>query len=89
LRGDYKCRPHQAREARWTNVTAGQTTLLKVGAPLEHTIRLQRQGALLIFNYELVGQSGERYSPPRATGKPRFVVYRSEKELFAADFEYG
>jgi hypothetical protein len=89
LWGDYRCWPHQAREADWVSVAAGQTTVLKVGAPLQHRIRLERQGALLVFNYELIGQGGERYGPPRAAGKPRFAVYRNDQELFSASFEYG
>jgi len=89
LRGDYQCWPHQVRSAEWVTVSGGQSPALKVGAPLKHKIRLERQGALLVVNYELLGQGGEKYSPPRAAGKPRFVVYRKAEQVFAADFEYG
>ncbi|MBN2128980.1 MAG: hypothetical protein JW741_05760 [Sedimentisphaerales bacterium] len=89
LRGGYQCWPYQARDAEWVAVGAGERATLKMGAPLEHRIRLKRQGPLLIADYELVGQAGETYGPVRSAGKPRFVVYRNDEKIFSADFEYG
>jgi len=89
LRGGYQCGPHQVKKAEGVAVRAGERATLKVGAPLEHKIRLKRQGAVLIVDYELGGQGGETYSPARSAGKPRFIVYRDDEKILSADFEYG
>jgi len=89
LAGGYRCWSHQVPEASPVTVSRDQPATLKVGAPLSQRIRLQRQGAVLTLNFEIVGGAGELYSPATSTDKPHVTVYRRDKQILSADFEYG
>jgi len=69
LQGGYQCWPHQVEKAGWVIVCSGQKATLKVGAPLEHRIRVKRQEPLLIAEYELAGQGGETYAGARRSAQ--------------------
>ena len=81
--------PHQVQEVEWVAVGAEPEATLKLGAPLKQKIRLERQGTLLVVNYDLVGQRGEKYTPVRSGDKPRFIVYKGDSRIFSAELEYG
>lgn len=89
LEGGYRCWPHQVPEGNPVTVSRGQPATLKVGGPLSQRIRPQRRGTVLALNFEIVGGAGELYSPPTSTGKPHVTVYRHDKQILSADFEYG
>jgi hypothetical protein len=63
--------------------------MLKVGAPLKQTVRVQRQGGILVLNYELLGVGGEKYTGPDRSKPPTFTVYKGDKEIASDKFEFG
>jgi hypothetical protein len=89
LEGGYQCRAYQVPEGGHVTVSRDRPATLKVGAPLSQRIRLQRQGAVLALNFEIVGGAGELYSPATSTDKPHVTVYSRDKQILSADFEYG
>ncbi len=89
LAGGYRCWPHQVPETSPVTVSRDRPATLKVGAPLSQRVRPQRRGAVLALNFELAGGAGELYSPPNSAGKPHVIVYRHDKQILSADFEYG
>jgi hypothetical protein len=63
--------------------------VLKLGAPLAQTVKVQRQGSVLVLNYELLGSGGEKYSGSNRSKPPTFTIYKGDKEIASDKFEYG
>jgi len=70
-------------------VRAGQQEVLKVGAPLVPTIKVQRQGRILRLSYELLGAGGETYTGGDRSKPPTFAVYKGQKKIASDKFEFG
>lgn len=64
---------------------------LAVGGPLTNSVLLNRQGASLSLNYQLVGADGARYQLTRQdrSRPPRFAIYQAGKEIASGKFEFG
>ena len=62
--------------------------ILKVGAPLEQRITVQRKGQLLAMDYRLIGISGEGYRWVGVYG-PAFKIYKGDKEIASGKFRFG
>ena len=73
----------------WVTVAKDKPAVFKVGAPLKQAIRAQRQGRVLMLNYELLGVGGEIYTCPDRSKPPTFTVYRQDKEIASGKFEFG
>ena len=85
--------PQDVREIA-VSVAADTENVLKVGAPLNHTVKVERSGKMLKFNYELVGAGGEKYDYRAMTGysndnKPKVTIYKGDLQLASGEFEYG
>jgi len=72
----------------WVAVTEGETAILKVGAPLKQTVKIERQGPILSLDYSLTGVGGETYGSTRSK-QPMFTVFKGEKKVAADEFEFG
>ncbi len=70
-------------------VRAGQQEVLKVGAPLVPTIKVQRQGRILRLSYDLLGAGGESYTGGDRSKPPTFAVYKGQKQIASGKFEFG
>jgi len=64
---------------------------LKIGAPLRQVVKVERQGPVIVLNYELIGQGGERYRVNRTQDcpGPSFTAYRGDREVGSGKFEFG
>lgn len=77
------------RQPFTVTVTTDKPAVLTVGAPLSQTVRVQRRGSILVFNYELVGAGGEKYRGGNRGQPPRFAVYKGDEEIASGKFEFG
>ena len=104
--GEYPCRqlslkPNNMPPASPQNingitvkVAADADNVLKVGAPLNHQVKIERSGRMLKFDYELVGAGGEMYDFRAITGydndsKPAVTIYKGDMQLATGEFEFG
>ena len=70
-------------------VTSDEPATLKIGGPLKQTVTVNRQGRLLVMNYQLAGIGGEQYTNGARTERPTFAVYKADKEIASDKFEFG
>ncbi len=76
------------------NLLKGKENVLKIGGPLRNSVSIQRSGKILKFDYELLGQGGEKYNAQQITQydnekKPSVAIYKGGMQLATGDFEYG
>lgn len=76
------------------SVAADTDNVLKVGAPLNHSVTIERSGRVLTFNHQLIGGGGETYDFRMLTGyasdnKPAVTIYKGDVQLASGEFEYG
>jgi len=81
---------YQADVGRFS-VRAGGTTDLKIGAPLDNTVKIKRSGRSLELAYALKGVGGRSYERLAPSGclAPQFTVSQGGHEVFSGTFEYG
>ncbi len=89
LKGGYTCRLLSVPGRDWVRVSEDKPSMLKVGAPLEQTVKAKRQGRILVLDYELVGAGGEKYTGGDRSKPPTFTVYKGDKEIASDKFEFG
>ena len=84
LIGGRSCRKNQ-----WVIIANDKPAVLKYGAPLKQTVKIKRQGNVLLLNYELLGCGGETYTSSNRSKPPTFTIYKGDKELASDKFEFG
>lgn len=90
LKAGYTCRIiTRFSGSDWVRVAEDKPAVLKVGAPLEQTVKAKRQGRILMLDYELVGAGGEKYTGGDRSKPPTFTVYKGDKEIASDKFEFG
>ncbi len=91
LLGGRTCRPGELPADRWVTVEPNTPATFAVGAPLRQVIKISRRGATMVLAYELIGQGGEHYNidPGGGHQAPAFAVYRGDRQVALADFEFG
>ena len=89
LKGGYTCRPLSVSTRDWITIAEDKPSMLKVGAPLKQTVRVQRRGRILVLNYELLGAGGEKYTGSNRSKPPTFTVYKGDKKIASDKFEFG
>jgi hypothetical protein len=89
LQGGYTCLPQSFASLGRITVTRDKPTVLKVGGPLQQVVKVERQGRVLVLNYELVGIGNEKYANTRRDNKPSFTIYEGQKAIASGQFEYG
>jgi len=89
LDGGYICSASRGLTHRLVSVTSDEPATLKIGGPLKQTIKVNRQGRLLVMNYELLGVGGEQYTNGASGEPPTFTVYKADKEIASDKFEFG
>jgi hypothetical protein len=80
----YSCRKNQ-----WVIIANDKPVVLKYGAPLKQTVKIKRQGSVLILNYELLGGGGEKYTGSNRSKPPTFTIYKGDKEIASDKFQFG
>lgn len=68
--------------------------VFEIGAPLQNSVRVQRNGKILTFNYELKGAGGETYDAQQINNydrvkKPSVAIYKGDMQVGSGEFEYG
>ena len=86
LKGGYTFR---SLSRDWITVAEDKPAVFKVGAPLKPTVKAQRQGSVLVLNYELIGIGGEIYTDSNRNKPPTFTIYKGDKEIASDKFEFG
>jgi hypothetical protein len=86
LKGGYVS---QIRRPLTVTVTTDKPAVLKVGAPLRQSVKVERRGSLLVLNYELSGAGQEKYTGGSRSKPPTFAVYKGEKKIASGKFEFG
>ncbi len=86
LKGGYISVTHQAPSNGWITLREDKPVVLKVGAPLKQILKVKRQGRYLRLIYDVLGTGGRRYASQNKTIKPRFVVFKDDKQIKGADF---
>lgn len=89
LKDGYTCRLLSVSGRDWVTVAEDKPAVLKVGAPLEQTVKVKRQGRILVLDYELRGLGGEIYTSSDRSKPPAFTVYKGDKEIASGEFEFG
>ena len=89
LDGGYICSALRGQTRHRVSVTSDEPATLKIGGPLKQTVTVNRQGRLLVMNYQLAGIGGEQYTNGTGGEPPTFTVYRGDKEIISDKFEFG
>jgi len=85
----YSCRSSRTPSGDWVTIAEGKPAVLKFGAPLRQTVKVKRQGNVLLLNYELLGGGGETYTNSDRSKPPTFTIYKWDKEITSDEFKYG
>jgi hypothetical protein len=89
LKGGYQfIGPSTPDPGRFT-LTAQAPYRLKVGAPLTSDVKVARSGRFLTLDYQLLDAGGRAYRGGESVNRPRFTVYRGDREIGSGSFEYG
>lgn len=88
LEGGYTSRSNN-KTIDWVTIAEDKPAVLKLGAPLKQTVKVQRQGSILVLNYEMLGGGGEKYTSSDRSKPPTFTVYKGDKEIASDKFEFG
>ena len=73
------------------SVAKGELFVLKMGGPLNHSVKARRYERNLSLDYTLVGIGSERYIQLKADRKnpPTFAIYHGDNTVIAGSFKYG
>lgn len=88
LKGGFTYSSRSTSKYNWVTVTEDEQAILKVGAPLKQTVKIERQGPILALNYNLAGVGGEIYAVTPSK-QPMFTVFKGEKKVATDEFEFG
>lgn len=91
LEGDHYAQSHLIPAELQVTANPNAPATLKIGAPLRHVVKVERQGPTMVLKYELIGQGGEPYvmSRNRPEQRPAFAIYRGDRKVASGDFEFG
>jgi len=91
LQGGHYTPSHLIPKGLQVAVDANAPATLTLGAPLRQSVKVERQGPVMVLNYELIGRGGERYVINRGENakSPTFTVYRGDSKVASGDFEFG
>ena len=57
---------------------------------LKPSVKIERQGRLLVLTYHAVDAQGAPYSTAEQRSlSPRFTIYKGQREIASGQFEYG
>jgi len=73
------------------SVAKGELFVLKMGGPLNHSVKARRYERNLSLDYTLVGIGSERYIQLKADRKnpPTFAIYHGDNTIVSGSFKYG
>jgi hypothetical protein len=70
-------------------VKEGESSVVKLGAPLTQSVKIERRGNSLQLSCKLQGIGGEDYSEQQRNNAPRFAVYKGDVQIGSGTFAYG
>ena len=70
-------------------VKEGESSVIKLGAPLTQSVKIERRGNSLQLSCKLQGIGGEDYSEQQRSNAPRFAVYKGDVQIGSGTFAYG
>lgn len=89
LKGGFQCTVAGTEESDLFRLTPDEPHELQVGAPLNPSAKVTRQGRLLELDYQLLDVSGHSYTNQDRENPPRFTVHKNGQEIGSGSFEYG
>ncbi len=89
LDGGYDCFQGAGPQSKWISIAENAPAVLKIGAPLNQTLTVKRQGKVLTLDYKLIGIGGEAYTSAERSNPPSLTVYRGDQEIASGQFAYG
>ena len=89
LDGGYIYYASRGPKRHWVTVTSDEPATLKIGGPLKQTVTVNREGRVLVMNYELLGIGGEQYTTGSRADPPTFAVYKGGRKIASDNFEFG
>lgn len=89
LDGGYDCFQGAGPQSKWITIAENAPAVLKIGAPLNQTLTVKRQGKVLTLDYKLIGIGGEAYTSAERSNPPSLTVYRGDQEIASGQFSYG
>ena len=81
--------PRFAGSDRQVPVQPGETSILRIGTPLSHTVEVCRDKNLLRLTYQLIGSGGENYSYYDWRHRPSLAIYKGPLEIAGGVFPFG
>lgn len=90
LQGGYSYPALGVADLAQISISPDKPAILRAGGPLRPAVRTERQGRVLILNYELMGIGDEKYRPAvTPQNPPSFTIYKGDKAVISGQFEYG
>jgi hypothetical protein len=89
LKDGYRWTADGAGEYESFRLAPGEPYQLRVGAPLNPSVKVTRHGRLLNMDYQLLDAAGRNYSGPERSDPPRFTVFKDGRMIGSGSFEYG
>ena len=89
LNGGFDCFQGAGPQSKWITIAENAPAVLKIGAPLNQTLTVKRQGKVLVLDYKLLGIGGETYTNENRNKPPSLTVYRGDQEIASGQFAYG
>ena len=76
---------------RSSGMDADRAAAIKGACPLNHSVKIQRTGSVLKFDYELIGTDGNTYDlwEINDRSKPVFSIYRGDVKVGGEKFQFG
>lgn len=72
------------------SLDADKPKTLKIGGPLNNTVKAGRKGSSLQLNYLLIGVGGEQYTwLKNPATPPTFTIFNGNKKIVSDSFKYG
>ena len=73
------------------DISSEKPAELKIGSPLNNTVKVRRKGSTLELDYQLIGSGGEIYRQQVSNSKnpPTFTIYKGNRKITSGSFRYG
>jgi hypothetical protein len=74
---------------RRVSIQTGQTSILRIGTPMSHTVKMTRDKNLWRFSYRLVGRGGENYICYNWRRRPVLAIHKGPLTIATGTFPFG
>ncbi len=70
-------------------IQADQTAILRIGAPMSHSVKVTRDRNLWTFSYRLVGRGGEHYVYYNSRHRPLLAIHKGPLTIATGTLPFG